>query len=146
MMRLSLLSVSCVRRSLCSRARPSALGIKAIASPAADSTTPAPTTLTTTAVPATMDTPATPLPTTSMLARAPSEARSSTYTVPRAVLSTVLTTSTAPAVDSTTGTATTAPAAALAPTTTEATGRADTALRAEASDWALSIERRLPPA
>jgi hypothetical protein len=47
-----------------------------------------------------------------------------------------LTTSTVPAVDSTSGTATTEPAAALAPTTTEATGRAETALSAEASDWA----------
>jgi hypothetical protein len=36
-------------------------------------------------------------------------------------------------VDKITGTATTAPAAALAPTTTEATGKAEIALKAEAS-------------
>jgi hypothetical protein len=81
-----------------------------------------------------------------MLARAPSEARSSTYTVPRAVLSTVLTTSTVPAVDSTSGTATTEPAAALAPTTTDATGRAEIALKADASDWAWALKEAVAPA
>ena len=60
-------------------------------------------------------------------------------TVPRALLSTVLTTSTAPAVDSTTGIASTAPAAALAPSTTEATGQADTALSAATSDCAMAL-------
>jgi hypothetical protein len=80
-----------------------------------------------------------------MLARAPSEARSSTYSVPRAVLSTVLTTSTVPAVDKTMGTATAAPAAALAVTTTEATGNAETALKAEASDWAFASKAAVAP-
>jgi hypothetical protein len=56
------------------------------------------------------------------------------------VLSTVLTISTAPVVDSATGTAITTPATALAPTaadvTTEAIGSAESALMAEASDCA----------
>jgi hypothetical protein len=42
----------------------------------------------------------------------------------------------APAADSTTGTGTEAPAAALVPTNTEASGKAETALIADASLWA----------
>src|SRR6476661_6635287 len=119
-------------RSLCNSALPSAFGMKAIASDATDSTTPAPITDTVTSVPTPSDAAANPLPAISRLTRAPSDARSSTSAVPRAVTSTAFTTSTAPAVDNTSGAA----ATALAPTTTDASGNADRVLNVEASPCA----------
>src|SRR6185369_8917950 len=119
--------------SLCSRARPRALGTNAIVSPAAERRMPAPMTLAVTNVPAAIEAFAAPRPATSTMTRAPSDTRSSRYTVLSTPTSTALTTNTAPAADRMTGAATEAPAAALAPAATDATGKADSALSAETS-------------
>src|SRR6267142_4417189 len=68
-----------------------------MAFPASDNTQPALNAVTTTAVPAAIDRPAAAWPLSVMLARAPSEARSSTHTVPALVASTATTVSVAPA-------------------------------------------------
>ena len=70
-----------VTRSLWSSEAPISLGMKAMTSPAADSTVPAPITDTTTAVPADTAKPSASLPAVRMLMRTPSDTRSSTHTV-----------------------------------------------------------------
>ena len=84
-------------------------------------------------------------PVSSILAWAPSEARSSTITVPMAEACTAFTVSTAPPADSATGSAATAPAVAdAAPdaTTTEATGISDRAAEASLCAWAALPQTR----
>jgi hypothetical protein len=105
---------------LCISDLPNSLGTKATALPAADNTQPALQAVATSAVPATTDKPAATWPLTTMLACAPSEARSSTHTVPSATVLTAATVNIEPAVNNATGTA-----------TDTTTGKADNALMSD---------------
>ena len=105
--------------------------MKAIALPAADSTQPALKAVVTTAVPASKETPPTAAALSVTLARAPSDARSSTQTVPSEAASTATTVNTAPADNSPTGAA-----------TEMATGSIDSALISEAPLWACTAPDR----
>src|SRR5215208_6704674 len=127
------LSFQWVRRSLCSSERPNALGTNATTSYPTERITPAPVALALTTSPTAGEAFALARP-ISRLICTPSEARSSTNIVLSAPASTLLTTNTAPAADRIAGTASEAPAPA--PAATDASGRADNALTADASVWA----------
>src|SRR6478735_9697025 len=102
--------------------------MKAIASPAAESTQPVLSAVATTTVPAATDAPATPRPTSVTLACAPSDARSRTQTAPVLVASTATTLSAAPVDRIATGAA-----------IEIAIGSADSALASETVDCAAAL-------
>mmetsp|Transcript_897 Transcript_897/g.2131 ORF Transcript_897/g.2131 Transcript_897/m.2131 type:complete len:291 (+) Transcript_897:122-994(+) len=112
--------------------------MKAMTSPAADSSAPVPITDTVTTVPADTARPLASWPAVRRLRRTPSDARSSTHTVTPPTTSTLTTVSVAPATSSADGSTLRAAPVALTAATDRATGATETPL---ASDWAWADDR-----